>query len=330
VEINVKYKVYITSLFPDIVTEMLEGIATTKQWKGEAVLSHAVLKEEIKDAEGLLCLRVDKIDADIINAATNLKVISNFAVGFDNIDIDLATKCGIPVGYTPGVLSETTADLAFALLMAAARRTAEADRYVRNGRWTIARQPFLMYGQDVHHATLGIIGMGQIGAEMARRGQGFRMRVLYCNRNRRKDLEKELGAEYVSLPDLLSYSDFVSIHAPLTESTHHLIGKAELALMKPTAILINTARGQIVDQQALYEALISGKIRGAALDVAEKEPIPPDDPILKLENVVFSPHVGSATKATRDRMAQLAVENLIAGLEGRKLRHCVNPEVFDH
>ena len=260
----------------------------------------------------------------------NLKVISNFAVGYDNIDISEATRRGIPVGYTPGVLSETTADLAFALLMAAARRVAEADRYVRNGRWTVARQPFLMYGQDIHHATLGIVGMGQIGAEVARRGKGFQMRILYNNRHRREDLEKELGAEYVSLPVLLSSSDFVSLHAPLNESTRRLIGRDELALMKPTAILINTARGQIIDQQALYEALKSGKIRGAGLDVVEIEPIPPDDPILKLDNVVFSPHVGSATKATRDRMAKLAAENLIAGLEGQRLPYCVNPEVFNH
>ena len=325
-----KYKVYITSLFPDVVAEMLDPIALIKQWKEESVLSYETLKHEIGDIEGLLCLRVDKIDAGIIKSAPQLKVISNFAVGYDNIDISEATRRGIPVGYTPGVLSETTADLAFALLMAAARRVAEADRYVRNGRWTVARQPFLMYGQDIHHATLGIVGMGQIGAEVARRGKGFQMRILYNNRHRREDLEKELGAEYVSLPVLLSSSDFVSLHTPLNESTHRLIGRNELALMKPTAILINTARGQIIDQQALYEALKSGKIRGAGLDVIEIEPIPPDDPILKLDNVVFSPHVGSATKATRDRMAKLAAENLIAGLAGQRLPYCVNPEVFNH
>ncbi len=325
-----KYTVYITSLFPDVVAEMLAPIAAIKQWKTAAVLTHDTLKDEIKDVDGLLCLRTDKIDADIINTAVHLKVISNFAAGYDNIDIAQATRQRIPVGYTPGVLSETTADLAFALLMAAARRVAEADRYVRNGQWTVARKPFLMYGQDIHHATLGIVGMGQIGSEVARRGKGFQMRILYNNRHRREDLEKELDAEYVSLPVLLSSSDFVSLHTPLNESTLRLIGRNELALMKPTAILINTARGQVVDQQALYEALKSRQIFGAALDVAEVEPIPPNDPILTLDNVVFSPHVGSASKATRVLMAKLAVENLIAGLNGQRLPHCVTPEVYSH
>jgi glyoxylate reductase len=324
-----KYKVYLTSLFPDIVTEMLGPITAIKQWKDSAVLTHDTLKEEIKDVDGLLCLRTDKIDAEIIKTAARLKVISIFAAGYDNIDNARATLQRIPVGYTPGVLSETTADLAFALLMAAARRVVEADGYVRNGHWTVARKPFLMYGQDIHHATLGIVGMGQIGAEVARRGRGFQMKILYNNRHRREDLEKELDAEYVSLPVLLSSSDFISLHTPLNESTLRLIGRRELALMKPTAILINTARGQVVDQQALFEALKEGHIRGAALDVVEVEPIPPGDPILKLDNIVLSPHVGSASKATRDRMARLAVENLIAGLNGQRLPHCVNPAVYD-
>lgn len=325
-----KYRVYITSLFPDVVTEMLDQIASIKQWKNSAALTHDMLKADINNIDGILCLRIDKIDAEIIKAAAHLKVISTFAAGYDNIDIAEATRRGIPVGYTPGVLSETTADLAFALLMAAARRVAEADRYVREGCWTVARKPFLMYGQDIHHATLGIVGMGQIGAEVARRGKGFQMKILYNNRHRREDLEQELGAKYVPLPVLLSSSDFVSLHTPLNDSTHRMIGQDEFALMKPTAILINTARGQMVDQKALYEALKSGKIRGAALDVAEIEPIPPDDPILKLDNVVFSPHVGSATKATRDRMAKLAVENLIAGLNRQRVPYCVNPEVYSH
>jgi glyoxylate reductase len=323
-----KPKIYLTSLFPEIAIETLDTAAIIKQWKSDDVLTHDTLKREIQDADALLCLRVDKIDAAIIDAAPHLKVISNFAVGYDNIDIAQATRRGIPVGYTPGVLTETTADLAFALMMAAARRVAEADRYVRNGQWTVSRQPFLMYGQDIHHATLGIVGMGQIGAAMARRGKGFQMKIIYHNRHRREDLEKELGAEYVSLQVLLSSSDFVSIHAPLNNSTRGIIGQTELALMKPTAILVNTARGQIVDQAALYEALKSGIIKAAALDVVEKEPIPSDDPLLKLDNVVFSPHVGSATKATRDHMAKLAVENLLAGLEGRPLPNCVNPELY--
>jgi glyoxylate reductase len=323
-----KFRVYITNIFPDAAVEMLNPIALIKQWKGETVLPYNVLKDKVRDVDGLLCLRADKIDAGIMEAAANLKVISTSAVGFDNIDISQATRRGIPVGYTPGVLSETTADLAFALLMAAARRIAESDRYVRNGNWGSAWQPLLMYGQDIHHATLGIVGLGRIGTAMARRARGFQMRILYSNPHRHEDIEKELGVEYVSLPDLLSSSDFISIHVPLNDATRDMIGRAEMALMKPTAILINTARGQIVDQRALYEALKSGKIKGAGLDVFNKEPIPPDDPLLKLENIVFTPHIGSATKTTRDRMAVLAVENLIAGLEGNRLPHCVNPEVY--
>jgi glyoxylate reductase len=323
-----KYTIYITNLIPDQALEMLSKVAVIKQWKEDYVLPYNVLKEQVKDVYGLFCLLADRVDAELIAAAPHLKVISNYAVGFDNIDIAAATRRGIPVGNTPGVLSETTADLAFALLMAAARKIAQADRYVRGSQWKVAWQPLLMRGQDIHHSTLGIVGMGRIGAEMARRGKGFRMRILYSNRHRREDIEKELGAEYVTLPELLKESDFVSLHVPLNEATRRLIGQKELALMKPTAVLINTARGAVVDQKALYEALKSGKIGGAGLDVMDPEPIPLDDPLLKLENVVFTPHIGSASKATRDRMAIMVAENLLAGLEGKRLPNCVNPDVY--
>jgi glyoxylate reductase len=332
-ERTMKYRVYITNRIPEESLEALEPlkrIALIKEWKEGPAIPYRVLKEEVKDIDGLLCMLADKVDAGILEAAPRLKVISNHAVGFDNIDIAQATLRGIPVGNTPGVLSETTADLAFALMMAAARRIAESDRYVRNGQWKVGWQSLSMLGQDIHHATLGIVGMGRIGAEVARRARGFRMRILYSNRHRREDIEKELGIEYVSLPVLLSESDFVSLHVPLNESTNRMISKAELALMKPTAIIINTARGRVIDQQALYEALQSGKIGGAGLDVTEIEPIPPDNPLLKLDNVVFTPHIGSATVATRNKMAAIAVENLIAGLNGERLPHCVNPEVYRH
>jgi glyoxylate reductase len=308
--------------------EIISRVAVVKQWKEESHLPYEVLKEEVKEVDGLLCLLSDKIDAGIIAAAPNLKVISTYAVGFDNIDTNQATHRGIAVGNTPGVLSETTADLAFALLMATARRITESDRCVRDGHWKAAWKPLLMCGQDIHHATLGIIGMGRIGAEMARRSQGFQMRILYTNRHRREDIEKELGAQYVTLPVLLAESDYISLHVPLNEKTRHLISQAELTLMKPTAILINTARGSVIDQKALCEALKLGQIGGAGLDVTEIEPIPQDDPLLKLDNVVFTPHIGSASKATRSRMAIMAAENLIAGLQGLRLPHCVNPKVY--
>ena len=303
-------------------------IALIKEWKENFALPYEVLKKEVSDIDGLFCLTADRVDAAVIQAAPKLKVISNDAVGFNNIDVAEATRRGIPVGNTPGVLSDTTADLAFALLMAAARRIAESDRYVRKGLWKVAFQPGLMFGHDIHHATLGIVGLGRIGVEMARRAKGFNMRILYSNRSRRPDIEAELGVEYITLASLLSQSDFVSLHVSLNENTRHLIGRTELALMKSNAILINTARGQVVDQNALYEALKAGQIAGAGLDVMETEPIPADDPLLTLENVVFTPHIGSATKATRNRMAMLAAENLIAGLQGRRLPHCINPEVY--
>ncbi len=323
-----QYKVFITNSIPSISIEMISRTARIEQWTGDGFLSHQALKEKVKDAHGLLCLLADRIDSEIIESAPNLKVISNYGVGFDNIDISTATQKGIPVGNTPGVLSETTADLAFALLMAAARQITRSDKMVRSRQWNASLKPMMMLGQDIHHSTLGIIGMGRIGKEMARRARGFHMRILYYNRSRQEDIEKELGAEYTSLPQLLKESDFVSLHVPLNEGTRRLIGPAELGLMKSTSILINTARGAVVDQAALYEALAAGKIAGAGLDVFEKEPLPPNDPLLTLDNVVFTPHTGSATVATRSKMAVMAAENLIAGIKGERLPHCVNPEIY--
>lgn len=322
------HKVYLTNKIPQEALNILVKEAAIEMWKEDREAPYPVLLNAVKDAEGLLCLVSDRIDARLIDSAPKLKVISTYAVGFDNIDITKATQRGIAVGNTPGVLSETTADLAFGLLMAVARHIAEGDRYVRDGNWKMPCAPMLMLGRDIHDSTLGIVGMGRIGAEMARRARGFNMRVLYHNRRRQEGLEKELGVEYLPLKDLLVQADFVSLHVPLNEYTRGLIGAAELDLMKPTAILINTARGAIIDQKALYEALKSGRLAGAGLDVVEIEPIPRDDPLLTLNNVVFTPHIGSASVATRTKMAVMAVRNLIAGLKGERLPNCVNPEIY--
>ncbi len=325
-----KPKVYVTrKIAPEALTVISE-VAEMKLWTGELAIPCETLLEQVKDIDGLLCLLNEKVDAMIMDAAPRLKVISNCAVGYDNIDIAEATKRGIPVGNTPGVLSESTADFAFALLMAAARRVVEADKYARNGLWQVPWEPMLLLGQDIHHSTLGIVGLGRIGIEVARRAKGFQMHVLYHNRTRREDAEKELGVEYVTtLSELLSRSDFVSLHVPLTEDTKGMIGPTEFSIMKPTSILVNTSRGQVVDQKALYNALKSGQIAAAAIDVTEVEPIPMDDPLLTLENIIIAPHMASASKATRTKIATMAAANLIAGLRGEILPNCVNPVVFN-
>jgi glyoxylate reductase len=307
--------------------DMIAAAADMELWEEDAPPPAEVLMEKSRHADGLLSLLTDRIDARLMDAAPRLRTISNMAVGYDNIDVAAATERGILVGNTPGVLSETTADFAFALLLATARRVVEADRYVREGRWKTWSSMILL-GQDVHHATLGIIGCGRIGLEVAKRARGFDMKVLYHNRTRRTRAdEKAFGLEYVpDLSELLSRSDFVTIHAALTPQTHHLIGAHELARMKPTAILINTARGGVVDQKALYEALKSRRLLAAGLDVTEVEPILLDDPLLTLDNLVIAPHIGSASVATRTRMALMAAENLLAGLQGKTPPNCVNPE----
>ncbi|MCB0163082.1 MAG: D-glycerate dehydrogenase, partial [Anaerolineae bacterium] len=279
--------------------------------------------------EGILSLLTSKIDDDVMAAAgSNLKVISNYAVGYDNIDIPAATRRGVPVGNTPGVLTDTTADFAFALLMAAARRVVEADVYTRAGKWQ-TWGPSLLLGQDITGATLGIIGFGRIGKGMAKRAQGFDMEILYYSSDCQPDpYAAEIGAQCVDLTTLLERSDFVSVHVPLNDQTHHLINQETLQMMKPTAVLINTARGPVVDTEALYEALRDQVIGYAALDVTDPEPIPADHPLLTLDNVIVAPHIASASYATRGKMAMMAAENLIAGLKGERLPNCVNPEVY--
>lgn len=323
-----KPKVFVSRLIDREALDMIAEVAEMEVWRDELPPPYEVLLEKVKDVDGLLSLLSDRVDTTLMDAAPKLKVISNLAVGYDNIDITGATKRGIQVGNTPGVLTETTADIAFALLMATARRVVEADRHVRKGQWK-TWGPMILLGQDIHHATLGIIGLGRIGIEVAKRARGFNMNVLYHDIVRNsEETERQLGVKYISeLNELLSTSDFISVHVPLLPGTHHLIGASEFALMKPTAVFINTSRGQVVDQKALYEALRSGKIFAAGIDVTAVEPISTDDPLLTLENVVITPHIASASVHTRKNMAMMAAENLLAGLRGEVLPNCVNPEV---
>jgi lactate dehydrogenase-like 2-hydroxyacid dehydrogenase len=294
---------------------------------GELPPSRETMLARIRGCSGLLSLLTDAVDAELIAAAgPGLRVISNYAVGFDNIDLAAATRARIPVGNTPGVLTEATADLAFSLLMGAARRIAEASRFAREGRWR-TWSPTLLLGADVHGATLGVVGMGRIGRALARRAAGFSMRVVYCDPVP-GDGGAVPGAARVEWPELLAQADFLSLHVPLTEATRHMIDAAALARMKPTAILINTSRGGVVDHAALAQALADGVIGGAALDVTEPEPLPAGHPLYALDNCLVVPHLGSATVSTRDRMAVMAAQNLLAGLRGERLPHCVNPEVY--
>jgi glyoxylate reductase len=307
---------------------MVRAAAEVEVWEDALPPPYNVLLERCRPADGLLCLLTDRIDAGLIAASPRLKVISNMAVGYDNIDVAAATGRGIPVGNTPGVLTETTADFAFALLMAAARRLPEGVDYVRAGRWR-TWGPRLLTGADVHDATLGIIGFGRIGQAVARRSAGFGMRVLYHDPQRRPDLEKSMSVAYAGLDTLLGESDFVTIHANLTETTRHLLNAEAFAKMKRGAIVVNTARGGIIDQRALAEALASGRVGGAALDVTDPEPLPNDSPLLSFPNCIVVPHMASASVAARGRMSEMAAANLLAGLRGERLPTCVNPEVYE-
>ncbi len=298
-------------------------------WEDELHPSRDVLLKRVEGIDGLICLLTDKIDAELMDAAgPSLRVISQVAVGFDNIDVMEATKRGIPVGNTPDVLTQTTADATWAILMAAARRIVESSIAVRDGKWK-TWHPLHYLGRDFYGSTLVIIGMGRIGLEVARRAAGFDMDVLYTDVVRRQDIEQEYKMRYVDIDTLLKESDFVSIHTVLSKSTHHLIDKEALSKMKKSAILVNAARGAIVDHQALYDALKTGVISAAGLDVTEPEPIPYNDPLLTLDNCLIVPHIASASVKTRAEMSRITVQNLINGLKGEKLLTCVNPEVYD-
>ena len=322
-----KPKIYVTRQIFDEAVDRLREATDMKYWDSEMPPSRDVLLREVQDIDGLFCLLTEKIDAELFDAAPNLRVVSNMAVGFDNIDVAEATKRGIPVGNTPGVLTETTADFAFALLMAAGRRVSEGDRYTRAGNWK-TWGPMVLLGQDIHGSTLGIIGFGRIGVEMAKRAKGFGMNIVYYDVIRNEEREKEYGATYCTdVKELLAQSDFVSIHVNLTPETRHLINSDTLSGMKSTAVLVNTSRGPVVDQTALYHALKDGTIGAAGLDVTEVEPISMDDPLLTLENVIIAPHIASGSVVTRTKMSLMAVDNLMAGLNGEPLPNTPNPEV---
>ena len=326
--VETKSKVFVTRLLPKSAMDRIFASFDARVWEGELPPPRERLLESVKDVEGLLCLVTDKIDSEVMDRATKLKVISNMAVGFDNIDVAEATRRKIVVTNTPGVLTDTTADFAFALILAGARRIVEADKVVRSGGWK-TWGPMTLLGQDVHRATLGIIGLGRIGMAVARRAKGFDMKLIYYDTSRNKAAEKEFGLEYAgSLDALLSKSDFVTIHANLTEKTHHLIGSREFKLMKKNCVLVNTARGPIVDNMALFEALRDKRIAGACLDVTDPEPLPSDHPLLSLDNVVVTPHIASASIETRTKMAEIAVDNLLAGLSGKVPLYAVNPEAM--
>lgn len=320
-------KVFVTRIIPDKGLEKVKEFCTVDLWTDELPPSREALLEHVRGVDGLLCLLTDRIDGEVMDAAgPHLKVISNHAVGFDNIDIPAATKRHLPVGNTPGILTEATADFAFALLMAAGRRVVEGARYVQEGRWK-TWGPSLLLGSDFAGATLGIIGFGRIGQAVAKRAQGFAMRVIYADPLAQP--VPGLEAEQVNLDTLLRESDFVSVHTPLNDETYHLIGAEALAKMKTSAVLVNTARGGVVDPRALYQALKEKRIFAAALDVTEPEPIPLDSPLLQLDNLIVAPHIASASRSTRDKMAWMAAQNLVAGLKGERLPNCVNPQVYE-
>lgn len=325
-----KPRVFITRLIPEEGLSLIRGACEVEVWPGELPPPREVLIEKVRSVDGLLCLLTDPVDAEVIaNAGPQLKVISNHAVGYDNIDLAAATARGIPVGNTPGILTETTADFTFALLLAAARRVSEGERAVRAGRW-LTWGPTTLLGADIHQATLGIVGFGRIGRAVARRALGFAMNILYHDPLTSHLPESmQLHARPVDLETLLRESDFVTLHTPLSEQTQRLIRRETLALMKPTAVLINTARGGVIDTQDLYEALRDGVITCAALDVTDPEPIPADHPLLSLEKVLITPHIASASHATRGKMALFAAQNLLAGLRGERLPYCVNPQVYE-
>ncbi|WP_419955595.1 2-hydroxyacid dehydrogenase [Neobacillus niacini] len=318
-----KPKVYITRKVPAEIVTKIEDYCQVRMWdEADIPVPRAVLEEEIKDVEGLFCLLTENIDRELLGKAEQLKVISNMAVGYNNVDIKAAKEKGITVTNTPGVLTETTADLTFALLMAASRRLIESSDYLRSGNWK-TWSPMQLTGQDIYGATLGIIGMGRIGASLAKRARGFDMDILYYNRSRKYDLEEELNLTFTEMDSLLKQSDFICIMTPYTPETKNLIGSRELSLMKNTAILINTARGGIVNEEALFHALKKGEIWAAGLDVFEQEPVSLDHPLLSLPNVVTLPHIGSASIKTRMKMADLAADNLLLVLQNQSPKHVV-------
>ncbi len=312
-------KVFVSRIIPEAGLKLIRDACDTEVWPEVMPPPYELLVNKVKSIDGLLTTLNDRIDAPLINeASSQLKIISQMAVGYDNIDVKAAHARGIPIGNTPGVLTDATADLAFALLLASARRIVEGAEYIRQGKWR-TWEPMALLGGDLSGATLGIIGLGRIGEAVARRAKGFDMRIIAYSPSKDSNEVSKLGIELTSLETLLQQSDYISIHVPLNAQTRGMINAQTFAKMKPSAILINTARGAIVDQQALFEAVKNGVIAGAALDVTNPEPMSPDDPLLTLPNITIVPHIGSASQRTRNKMATMAAENLIAGVYGKPL-----------
>lgn len=320
-------KVFITRVIREAGLTLIRDFCNADIWDGDLPPARDILLEKVRGMDGLLCLLTDRVDAELLDAAgPQLKVVSNHAVGFDNIVVPDATARGIPVGNTPGILTDATADLAFALLLAAARRIVESEKYIRDGKWR-TWEPSALLGADLAGKTLGLVGFGRIGRAVAKRAVGFDLRIIFYD----PTAVPEFNATRVnSLNELLRESDFVSIHTPLNDATRHMVNADFLGKMKRNAVLVNTSRGPVVDQDALYRALKSHQIFAAALDVTDPEPLPLTSPLLTLENCLIVPHIGSASEKTRDDMSRLAALNLIAGLKGERLPHCVNPEVYEN
>jgi len=322
-----KPKVFVTRVIPNKGLNLVKEACEVDLWEGDLPPSRDELLKRVKGVDGLLSLLTEKIDGELMDAAgSKLKVISNMAVGFDNVDVNAATARKIPIGNTPDVLTDATADFAFALMMSAGRNLLGGDRYVRSGQWQ-TWSPMLLLGMELKGATLGLIGFGRIGKAVARRATGFDMRILYYDPTE-PGTDLEVKAESVDLDTLLKESDFISLHTPLTPNTRHLISSEAFSKMKPNAVLVNTARGPVIDPDALYEALKSKQIFAAGLDVTEPEPLPANHRLLTLENVIIMPHLGSASTIARDMMAWKAAKNLLAGLQGERLPNCVNPQVY--
>lgn len=323
-----KPKVFITRKIPESGINMVREHCDVTVYPFEEPPKGDELMRQVSDKDAIICLPGDTMDKALMEAASRLKVISTFSVGFEHIDVQEATKRGIYIGYTPGILTDATADLAFTLLLGMARKIPECDQFVRTGNWKVIGSPLPLFGTSVWGTTLGIIGLGRIGKAMAQRARGFNMKVLYSNSMRLTSKEeKNLCIEHRFLDDLLRESDFVSIHTPLTPGTRHLINAEKLKLMKPSAILVNTARGAVIDEEALVKALKERWIAGAGLDVYEKEPIDPENLLLTLDNVVLVPHMGSATTQTRSAMSERAARNLMAVIQGKPPLSWLNPEV---
>jgi len=320
-------KVLATCALPGDALQRVAAHCELDTWEEFSPMPRQELQARLQDCDGLICLLTNRIDAELVAACPQLRFVSSMSVGVDHVDVAALTARGIPLGHTPGVLVDTTADLNMALLLAAARRIAEGDRFVRDGQWDPAAPwyPTMFAGKDLSGATLGIIGLGEIGQAVARRAAGFGMRIVGWTRSGRQ----VPGVESVDLDELLGQSDFVSVNVALTDATRNLLDAAAIERMKPGAVLVNTARGGIVDEVALAAALQRGHLFAAGVDVFAREPVEPDNPLLALPNVVLAPHIGSATERTRGRMAALAADNMIAALQGRPMPHCVNPGVYD-